>query len=282
MKRTIIILLSLIIFGCGGGSEPGSSLPPVNAGISPPPANESNPGGTVSSPSSVSFSKRNIISGDSFYNYFSLTLSEATRIHISVLLDDGLESSKKQLCKSGGRAYIFVNGSRAGCDHRFVMNFEAGEHEIHFDYPNQGNGYFNIDGIREGEVEILEADGTGGLPSSPKAILVGGDNKINENLLFNYYAYTGDAGDRIVINTYLEESIPLVMYQRCRSIGGGSSNLRGSAIGIRINAGVYGCKNNLDYVLPEAGTYYFHLFFMAPLDITFPVPGYFRVDIKKS
>jgi hypothetical protein len=280
-RLTAIFLVSLIISGCGGSSE----SPTTNSATSPPisaPKSGDNPGGTVSNPSSVSFDKRNVVSEDSFSNYFSLVLTEDTRIHISVLLDNGLQTLEKTRCAGdadGG--FIRVNGSGVACDHRLVMNFEAGEHEVYFNFPNQGSGYFTVDKVNLSEVEILDADGKGGLPSRPRELLVGGDNQINKDLLFNYFAYTGDAGDRLVINTYLEESIPSIMYTRCRGSGGELDRRKRSAIGISINSNSYNCEDDLDYVLPDSGTYYFHFFFMAPEDITFPVSGYFRVDIQK-
>ncbi|MEP0357456.1 hypothetical protein [Paraglaciecola sp.] len=274
-RLTAIFLISLLIFSCGCSSE--SAIPPT---ISEPETGD-NPGGTVGNPSSVSFDKRNIVSGDSFSNYFSLVLTEDTRIHISVLLDNGLQTLEKTRCASdadGG--FIRVNGSGAACDHRLVMNFEAGEHEIYLNFPNQGNGYFTIDKVNLNDIEILDADGMGGVPSKPKEFLVGGDNQINKDLLFNYFAYTGDAGDRLVINTYLEESIPTIMYTRCSSTSGELDRRKKSAVGISINSDSYNCEDELDYILPDSGTYYFHFFFMAPEDIAFPVSGYFRVDIQ--
>jgi hypothetical protein len=274
-RQFIIIIISLFIWSCGGGSDSETST--SNDSVS----NIDNLGGTASNPTAVSFSKKNIVSSSSFDNYFTLSLGEKALVYISVMLEGGMETIDKTRCRSNivaADGFIKVNGTGIACDHRATIELEAGNYELHFDFPSQNSGYFNIDKVMNGTETVLPANGSGGLPSAPREILIDGQNSINKDLLQNFYVYTGVAGNRIVINTYLDETVPEIMFTRCRSNAGNVST--GSAIGISINNSTYNCDSDLDYVLPEDGTYIFHLFYMAPSDITYPVAGYFRIDIQ--
>lgn len=281
MKNITASILLLALAGCGGSSEGDSASSPVanNSGTVTDSGNEFNPGGTPSNPGQVSFVKKNEINVDAFENYFTLNLEKDSKVYISALLDLGLEVLKQTRCESSGtqsKSFITADGINVACDFRARFDLSAGEHEIHFNYPDENYGYFTIDTVENNEREILEENGFGGLPSEPRRISLTQNNDINVDLNKNYYAYEGKAGDKLFINTYLEEFIPQIIFTRCQS----STRLGRASTGISINDGPYSCTKDLEYELPEDGVYILNFSYMASSDIAFPVKGYFRADVQ--
>ncbi|MBH0045233.1 hypothetical protein [Pseudoalteromonas sp. NZS11_1] len=281
MKNITASILLLALAGCGGSNEDDSASSSVadNAGTVTGSGNEFNPGGTPSNPGPVSFIKKNEINVDAFENYFTINLEKDSKLYISALLDLGMKTLDKTRCVSSTveeSGFITVDSIGVACDHRVVLDLKAGQHSIHFEYPNSNYGYFTVDTIENNQRTILNENGSGGLPSTPRKISFTENNEINKDLNNNYFVYEGKAGDKLFLNSYLQESIPALMLTRCRS-GAGEDR---SAIGFSINEGAYSCTENLEYELPEDGTYFFHVFYMAPSDVTYPVPGYFRADIQ--
>lgn len=281
MKNLTALILLLALAGCGGSSEGESvnSSVPDNSSGTVGSGSEFNPGGTPSNPSEVSFAKKNEINVDAFENYFTLNLEKDSKVYISALLELGMKTLDKTRCRSStveDSGFIRVDSTGVACDHRVVLDLKAGEHSIHFEYPRSNYGYFTIDTVSNNQRTILAENGSGGIPSTPRKISFTQNNEINQDLNNNYFVYEGKAGDKLFLNSYLQESIPALMLTRCRS-GAGEDT---SAIGFSINDGAYSCTENLEYELPEDGAYLFHVFYMAPSDVTYPIPGYFRADIQ--
>ncbi len=283
MKHITASILLLALAGCGGSSE-GESVSnsvPDNSNGTVDSGSEFNPGGTPSNPSEVSFAKKNEINVDAFENYFTINLEKDSKVYISALLELGMKTLDKTRCRSStveDSGFIRVDSIGVACDHRVVLDLKAGQHSINFEYPRSNYGYFTIDTVANKQRTILTENGFGGLPSTPRKISFNENNEINKDLNNNYFVYEGKAGDKLFLNSYLQEPIPALMLTRCRS-GAGEDT---SAIGFSINEGAYSCTENLEYELPEDGTYFFHVFYMAPSDVTYPVPGYFRADIQHA
>lgn len=283
MKNITASILLLALVGCGGSSEGDSVSSPVadNSGTVTDSGNEFNPGGTPSNPGQVSFVKKNEINVDTFENYFTLNLEKDSKVYISALLDLGLEVLEQTRCESAGTtrtSFITADGVNVACDFRARFDLSAGEHEIHFNYPDENYGYFTIDTVANNEREILDENGSGGLPSAPRRMSLTQNNDINVDLNNNYYAFEGKAGDKLFINTYLEEFIPQIIFTRCQS-GGRAEKMGRASIGISINDGPYSCTKDLEFELPEDGVYVLNLSYMSS-DIAFPVKGYFRADVQ--
>lgn len=298
---SFVTAFCFVLLGCGGGTEDSSESPRVTFSISNPegeqivsaPSEVSgtlNAGGTVSNPSSVSFDSYNVLT-DSFNNYFSITVSEKSQIYISMILENGLTKAERSRCalSSDSDVILKLNGEKASCDYKAFIEVEAGTHELHFNIPANGGGYFSIGKITNEQYTFLEADGKGGLPNTPKYFLMGGQNEINKDMLFNFYAYEGVAGDRVVISTYLNEVVETGVKSLCnvanaenraRLVQGESIILNGM-MGLSVNGGVHNCSESLDFVLPENGVYIFHLMFANSSSRTYPVDGYFLVDVQK-
>jgi hypothetical protein len=287
-KAVSTVILSSALYSCGGGSDTentDSSQPPTV------PVSLQNNGGTVSNPSAVSYSKQNVLS-DSFNNYFSIELNEKSDVYISLILDDGLTSSDRSSCAirsvNGFSGFVNLNGNNRGCGHKVFIQIEAGAHELHFDIPLDGAGYFTIDSYVKGQQVTLPANGTGGRASAPKLFSIGEQNQINKDMLFNFYAYEGNAGDRIVINTYLNNTIDSRMFSLCNIMAANNRALQNvqrpiileNMIGVSVNGGIHNCSDALDYSLPEDGIYIFHIMYSTPQSITFPIDGYFLVDVQ--
>lgn len=273
----MVSILLLTLTGCGGGGE--TSSPGILEGNTDVYEGFLNVGGTPSNPNEVSFNNGNEINVDYLENYFTFNLESDSKVYISAILELGMKTLDKTRCvskKVEESGFIKIDGVGVACDHRAVVDLSAGKHTINFEYPRSNYGYFTIDKVTNDQRAILTENGSGGLPSSPRTMSLSDNNEINKDLNYNYFAYQGKAGDKLFLNAYLEETVPTLMFTRCRSRDGEGR----SAIGFSINGSAYSCTESLEYELPEDGSYYVHVFFMAPSDVTYPVSGYFRADVQ--
>ncbi len=120
--------------------------------------------------------------------------------------------------------------------------------------------------------EPKQIQNKGGSAGDPADLDLGMNNEINENQFFNYFSYTAQAGEKIIIGTTLNTPLTLSQKNTCSFIGNnGSSGDTGASIGkTDAEIGVYDpglsvvgglCGDNLTYSFIQDGEYIFHLKF---------------------
>ncbi|MBD3667987.1 MAG: hypothetical protein HUJ16_08510 [Kangiella sp.] len=240
-----------------------------------------NQGGTLSSPSPLSFTKQNEIVADHSNNYFSVELNSGDRLYLfSSLPDSNITTDGISKCEDHPELYgygLHIIDEQNSCGYSLAHTQEvAAQQVIHISYPDSIYGFFNADVVPSSGVEVQPADGKGGKPSQPKEFLFGHENGIYYDQMINFYAYHAKAGEVININTYpgayIEEDIKL----GC-NIDPSFNSVFG--IGVSVNDGDYSCTEQFEYTFPEDGLYIFHLKFLhGTYDIN-EMGGVFYVEI---
>ncbi|MDX5406517.1 MAG: hypothetical protein LPK11_05680 [Chromatiaceae bacterium] len=269
-----------ILAGCGGGSEndAGNQSGSGGSGGSGTPLPQVNDGGQPSSPANISFSLPNVISSDSFNNYFKVTVNAGDRLVLNVDLESALTAEDTRRCFNSPETY--VHGSIESvihfCAYDLVHSFAtAGTYTVRFQYPRQQKGLFYAALLRSGtSYNALAANGSGGTPNQPRLMSFTSDNKINKLSIFNNYQFTGLAGDKLVFHTILNAPLASNAIRRCESGNYDSHH----SLGVSVNYGNYSCSETTEYVLPNDGTYNFNLRFVS-VDNYGKIDGAFRVDL---
>lgn len=116
------------------------------------------PTGKPSSPNTISWSSRNRLTANTFYNYYAVSLSQGDRILVDVVLDVPLTAQQKTRCASNPgtgatassydtQVHVYSStlarvGGVCGEQLDFVAPHTA-NYIIHFAFGQQSGGYFN-------------------------------------------------------------------------------------------------------------------------------------------
>ena len=208
-------------------------------------------GGTASSPATLSFSSRNEISSDPFYNYFTYSAQAGEKLIIQSVLDRPLTTQERNPCNGGLRDHIVVydlnlNPLIGICGNSLTYTFEqTGTYIIHLKIGDIGiSGYFNAASVSGSEPAPEPAPEPEPEPA-PSVVKFTGDDfgylRINtshysmadsdydQNTLDERVAYTVWSVNYVeaqslleamhVINDYRED------FQQVKTINGGSQDL---------------------------------------------------------
>jgi hypothetical protein len=245
-------------------------------------------GGSPSSPAQLSLGVDNAISNNVFYNYFQYTAQKDEKILVHATLTIPLSDQQKSRCGSSPW-YVYdtkttvldssMNQIDGVCGESLTFTFpESGTYVFHFEYPANGSGYFNAASIIESSA-ITSPTGVAGSPSAPKPLSLEAQNLISINTFYNYFKFTANGNDRIIISTVLNTPLTVQQKSRCGSSYDGSGPLP-SSYDTQIH--VYDasmnriggiCGENLDFTFPAAGTYIFQF------DFATQSAGYFNAAI---
>jgi hypothetical protein len=269
MKNTNLTLLflsiaALSLTACGGGSSSESNSPDNNQSV-PTPAPTEIEGGTVNGSAQMDHRLTHIISSDDAQNYFKVSVQAGQRIVIFSALETYLDDQSFARCGSNPTGYhvgiSLVGTDASACANNFEHTFDfSGEAEFRFGYPYENSGVFVYSIVGDADDSgILEANGEGGLPDSPRRIDVFGENTINSNNLVNYFVYEGVAGETITLNAYLNGSIAGQDPTRCSSSTGSESLENHYTYGFAVNNRQYNCDNELSYTFTENGVANIHV-----------------------
>lgn len=271
MENTKLSLLSLsvsalFLVACGGGSssQPEAPTNPPST-PAPPPAPTEVIGGTISSASQMDHQLPHVISDDDAMNYFKVSVQEGQRIVIFSALDTYLDDQSYVLCSFSPMNYHvgirLVGTEVSSCANNFEHTFDfTGEAEFRFGYPYENFGLFVYSIVGDSnDAGILEANGEGGLPDSPRKINTLGENSINSNNLTNYFVYEGLAGETITLNAYLNSSIGGHDPSRCGFERGTESLDSHYTYGFAVNNRQYNCDDELSYTFTQDGIANIHV-----------------------
>lgn len=269
MKNTNLTLLSLSIAilsltACGGGSSSEAKSPDNNPSVSTPTPTQIE-GGAVNSPAQMEHRLPHIISNDDAHNYFKVSVQSGQRIVIFSNLDMYLDDQSFARCSASPMGYhtgISLVGTNAtACANNFEHTFDfSGEAVFRFGYPYNNSGVFVYSIVGDvDDAEILDANGDGGLPDSPRRINVAGNNIINSNNLLNYFVYEGVTGETITLNAYLNDSIGEQDQSRCTSSIGSESLENHYTYGFAVNNRQYNCADELSYTFTQNGITNIHV-----------------------
>lgn len=285
MKRSLFKFLSLVFFStvlvsCGGGSDSSSANQSGSGGtVNPvPPSPQVNNGGQPSSPANVSVNLPNVISVDSFNNYFKVSVNSGDSLLINVDLDSDLTAEETRRCENSPETYIHgsIENVRHFCAYDLFHTFEeSGTYTIRFQYPLQKKGVFYAAILNRNVIfGSLPSNGSGGTPTQPRQMSFTSNNKINKLSFFNNYQYTGLAGDKLVFHTMLNAPLASNAVRRCES---GRYDYHHS-LGVSVNYGNFSCAERTEFILPNSGTYNFNLRYIS-VDNYGKIEGSFRVDL---
>ena len=148
--KSMAILLTgataLLFTACGGGGSAGDggdggdggNIPP-----SPPPAQYIK-GGTASSPSQISLDIDNLISEDTFTNYFKFSGVEDDKLIINASLNREITRSESLNCSASASSFIEIYDEKLNlydqfqtCNKELTVELPTdGTYVIHFNYPD--------------------------------------------------------------------------------------------------------------------------------------------------
>lgn len=263
-KSMAAYLLAFSLIGCGGGDD--SSNETI------PPTNQENYGGTPSDPSELSVSVRNVISSDNRNNYFYIDVNAGDTLYLFSHLDTPPDESWMSRCSASSWAGvgISISGIETSCNTSLIHKFvNAGRYRINTSYPYGETGYLFADVVSAENDQSIA--GPNGVPSAPKQVQFDSENKISTNILNNYYMVSGEAGDKFIIYTYLNDSLDHTSASRCSA----SSYYKNYGFGVSFNDGYsYNCRKNTQFTLPSSGNHIFNLRY----DANKMVDGYFLIS----
>lgn len=267
------VTTALPLASCGGGESSSSSY------NSPSETTRHNSGGTVASPSVMSFVNGNEIKEDPFENYFKVTAAVGDTIIIRSSLQNTLDSQEIARCNYASNFTISITNitSHAGsCTRHLKYTFEStGVYNFHFKYPRGNYGYFDATIIPAGSTFTSVASGTG-RPNDPRPIITGGaDNALSGNDFFNNFAFDAKAGDTLHIQTYPDVQPSSTDKARCTwSSGDYVSN---SSYGVLTSdVGRFNCSEVFEHRYEKAGRYYLSIRFIGN------TKGFFRAIVVPS
>ena len=281
LKKLPAILLVAMVSGCGGGGESSSNNTGGTSGtggtVTPQP--QVNTGGQPSSPSDMSYTLPNVISSDSFNNYFKVTVNSGDSLIINVDLDNPLTALDVTRCLEDPKTKVHasLDNVRHFCAYDLFHTFEkSGTYVVRFQYPLQRAGTFNASlMMKNSTYGALPANGSGGTPTQPRQMSFSSDNKISKLGFFNNYQFTGNSGDKLVFHTMLNAPLASNAVRRCKE----GDNYEGHhSLGVSVNFGKFSCEERTEFVLPSSGTYNFNIRYMS-VDNFGKIDGAFRVDL---
>jgi len=227
--------------------------------------------GSPSSPRKINTLIDNYISSNTHFNYFQYSGQAGERLIVHAQLNYPLSDQQKSRCSSNPSSYdtqIIVYSSdfellHLACaeDIDFILA-SSGTYIVYFNYPSNAPGIVNAVSVL-GDSAITSPYGADGSPGSPKQIDTTAGNITTSNTFYNYYQYTAQAGDRLVIQVELDN--PLSTQQKSRCASNPATAERPSSYDTQIHVydssferagGV--CGEDLEFIFPQVGTYIFH------------------------
>jgi len=218
---------------------------------------------------------KNEISSNSFYNYFKFTAKKGETLVIHTDLSLPLTDQEKSRCSSNPGTGTSPSSYDTAmnvydkkldrvtgiCGENLTVKFETGgTYYVQFDYPENGTGLAYATSIL-GDSAINSPTGLLGAVSNPKPILLRSANRLNQENYLNYYRYTAQEGERIILNVNLNLPMTSQQKNRCSSAGDFPSTSYDTRVYIYDSTltpvgGV--CGEELRFDFPWAGTYLFH------------------------
>ncbi len=282
-KKIGLVVISAALTACGGGDGDASS----NANINPTETSQLIHGGTVVTPTLVSFSLKNEIKSDIFENYFKVTVSAEDTIVIKSTLKDELEARLHTRCiESTGDYTISINNDIKSCSLDMKYTFKsAGDYILHFkyprNYPQNNSGYFDI-ALIPAKAIFSPSNFSTGKPNNPRTIITGGaDNSLSANDFYNNFVYDAQSGDTLHIQTYPNTIPTAIDGTRCKEhwskYDGYSPKDGYFTYGVLTSdLGEYNCAETFEHRYEKAGRYYLNIRFMHGAQ------GFFRAVVVKG
>lgn len=279
LKQLPAILLVTMVSGCGSGGSESTSNNTPGSGSSAVPTLKVNNGGQPSSPSNISYTLPNVISSDSFNNYFKVTVNSGDSLIINIDLDNPLTVLDVSRCRTNPAIQIHASleNVRHICAYDLFHTFEKpGTYVVRFQYPLQRTGTFNAALMMKNVTYgALPANESGGTPTQPRQMSFTSNNKISKLGFLNNYQFTGNLGDKLVFHTMLNAPLAANAKRRCRE---GNSYDGHHSLGFSVNFGNFSCEERTEFILPSNGTYNFNVRYMSADDYG-KIDGSFRVDL---
>jgi hypothetical protein len=156
--KSMAILLTgataLLFTACGGGGSAGDGGDGGNIPPSPPPAQYIK-GGTASSPSQISLDIDNLISEDTFTNYFKFSGVEDDKLIINASLNREITRSESLNCSASASSFIEIYDENLEqysqfrtCNKELTVELPVdGTYIIHFNYRDN-DGIARVSSIK--------------------------------------------------------------------------------------------------------------------------------------
>lgn len=273
-KTALCVFVSASLVSCGGGDSEGSVI--NNTSNNQPESLKIVHGGTVASPTSVSFKLPNEIKSDIFENYFRITVSAGDTIVIKSTLKNRLDEISHLRCvEKTGDYTIRINDDIKSCSLDMRHTFEiGGDYILHFKYPQSNYGHFDV-ALISSNASFSPSNNATGKPDDPRKIIIGGmDNQLSANDFYNNFIYDAQAGDTLHIQTYPNAIPKAIDNLRCIEQG---NNYIYFAYGVWTNdLNKYNCAENFEHRYEKAGRYYLNIRFINGAE------GFFRAVVVKG
>lgn len=227
-------------------------------------------GGVPNAPTVLSLTTSNEISRDASTNYFKYTSQQGEKLILHAFLNTPMSDQQKSRCSAGGsyptQIRVYDNNFdlvRVTCGEDLTFEFpQSNKYTIQFYYPDNGPGYGYAASIIGNSV-VSAPSGPDGTPSNPKLISMESNNQLSINTFYNYYLYTANKGDKIIINVALDKPLSLQQKSRCSSNSGTGSipSSYDTQIHVRdlyLNRVSGNCGDELSYTFDESGPRIFH------------------------
>ncbi len=289
MERIFILAMVVALYSCGGGGST-SSIPEPNNGnsgidnpvVEPPNESEIIPGGPPDSPALLLLNSEHEISTNSFYNYFSYTGKKDELLIIHTTLSSPLSDTEKSRCSSNlgsgtnpspydTQIHVYdMNMDRLGgrCGEDLMYNFpEDGEYILKFEYPTNGPGIFRAASII-GQSSVNQPYGEPGTPSNPAEINLDGPNLLSSEVFYNYYRVEVNTGDKLLLDTALDNPLTTQQLSRCASSPGTGETRSSYETQIHIYDSNFNriggvCGEELNFEFSDSGVYIIHFSYAA-------------------
>lgn len=283
-KNSIALLAaSLVLSACSSGGGDSTSVASTSAATTPTTNTEvvAIAGGAASSPVELNLTRKHEIKTNPSNNYFSYTAQAGEKLVIQSVLNTALSSNDRSVCAiadandraAGNTGYISgsvkndiliydlnLSALVGSCTGNMTYTFTAdGTYIIYADFSrNSNSGFFNASSLSS---NISSGVGS---PNSPAALSLNSSNQINVNPFFNYFSYTAQAGEKLVMQSVLSTPLTSNDISACSiaNAGGDSTSYTSGAVkndiivyDLNLNAIAGNCSGSLTYTFTADGTY---------------------------
>lgn len=264
-KSLIATLLTtvLMLSACGGGGSSSSSTDTGNTGNTGNTGGNTTVGGTLANPTTIEINKKYSLVTNNYYNYFAYSGQDEDTIFLKANYDLPFTTQQRSRCSANWKneptfkIYDNKGGEITGeCTDNLIFKLPESQPLVfQLVSANRGNGEL-FTTVVHGDSAISNPTGISRSPSNPAAIV--NINQLNQNSFYNYFKYSGKAGETINISVLLDSPLTAQQKSRCSASGGyGASSY---STGLKLYDDSYNeqigvCGTELKYTFNSDGTY---------------------------